>query len=127
MFNSSSCYVVRCNVLDAEIEFEPLFFDKAVVEECLDLGFIVTGVPTPKNSAGDTEEPRLSLEISEETLLGMQKELDKAAEQKAKDQNSRYMNEVAKCIIEKLVLKVDSDSQKTLTALPAASGASHSA
>ena len=33
------------------------------------------------------------------------------------------MNEVAKCIIEKLVLKVDGD-QKTLTALPAASGAS---
>lgn len=124
IFNADQCYVARCNALEAEIEFDPLFFDKAVVEECLDMGFIVSGVPTPKNAAeaGAAATVTAGPDIRRNSF-GDSKDLDKAAEKKAKEQGSRYLNEVAKCIIEKLTLEIDGD-KKTLRSMKAASGAS---
>jgi hypothetical protein len=133
IFNAAQCYVARCNALEAELEFEPLFFDKAVVEECLDLGFIVNGIPTPKNAVVKGEGAAAAAAAAtaataagadaRRNSFGDSKDLDKAAEKKAKEQGSRYLNEVAKCIIEKLTLQVDGGN-KTLSAVNAASGAS---
>ena len=156
IYNAADCYVARCNALEAEIEYEPLFFDKAVVEECLDMGYVVLGIPTPKNSvrastentesssrssvekeggssnndgisSGDGTQNDAASAIDLNTVrrnsFGDTKALDKAAEQKAKDQSSRYFEQVAKCIIEKISVVIDGDTER-LTALPAASGAS---
>ena len=110
LFEAEPCYVARCNVLESEIEYPPLYISKEAVEESLDQNYIVNGDP---NAIG---EGRRS--------FSSKNDLDKAAEKKAVDVKKRYLEQVAAVIVEKLLLEKDDETGKeTLIAATSKSGA----
>ena len=99
IYDALPCYVARCNVLEEEIEYPPIYISKEAVEESLDQSFIVHG-----NS--DLDQVRRSFNSKED--------LTKTAEKKAEETKKRYMEQVAAVILEKLLMKKDEDGQEKL-------------
>ena len=112
LYKAESCYVARCNALEAHIEYTPLFFDMAAVEECLDQSYIVNG---PVVTDGATDGPWRS-------SFNSKADLEKEAEKKAAATQARYLEQVATVIVEKLLLE-DNQSGK-LSCAPGKAGAS---
>ncbi len=119
LYKAEACYVARCNALEAHIEYAPLFFDMAAVEECLDQGYIVNG-PVAHDAAKDGPW---------RSSFNSKADLEKAAEKKAAATQARYLEQVATVIVEKLLLQDDGSGQeqhavRTLGCAPGRGGAS---
>ena len=112
LYNARPCYVARCNVLEDHIEYPPLYISKEAVEESLDSGFIVNGT----DGAGAGAEPA-------RRSFGSKEQIAKRAEKQAEETQSRYFEQVAAVIIEKLLLEKDADGNERLTAADSKNGA----
>lgn len=108
IYDAKQCYVARCNVLEEAIEYPPIYICKEAVEESLDQNFIVNGP--------DGFEPLRS-------SFGNKKDVNKAADEKAKETKKRYMEQVAAVILEKLLLKKEADGTELLYLATSKSGA----
>jgi len=111
IYDAAPCYVARCNVLEEAIEYPPIYISKEAVEESLDHGYLVNGP-----DSNGTEQVRRS--------FGSKKDLARAAEKKAQETKTRYMEQVAAVILEKLLLKKDDDGKEMLYLASSKSGSS---